>query len=425
MKSYAKDYPNTIVLMLVIASMILLISACVPPPQDLGVQKNVSANSIQSVNTTNMSQNKTGLKNQTPSSTSSTTAPKTPEKTLSPKETKSPEGKLPTKFVKEGEIVSFPKLKAKDPEGDAITYTFSEPLNDKGQWQTKPGDAGTYKVRVTAADGKNTATQEVIIIVEERNGAPIVELTDVTVNEGDTVKLTPKVSDPDGDAITIRYSGWMNSDTKQTTFNDTGVYDVTVVVTDGKTETKKALKITVKNVNRPPKLDVLNEVVKVKEGDRVTVVPTAKDLDGDKVTYKFSAPLDDKGQWQTKKGDAGSYRVNVTASDGELSDIQRFFINVETLNNKPTLTVEQDTITVNEGERVTIKYAAKDSDNDALKVMFTGWMSTPEYTTTYADSGTHIVTITADDGKEKVSKTITVVVNDVNRPPLFDPGSFS
>ncbi|MDO8661249.1 MAG: hypothetical protein Q7K43_05135, partial [Candidatus Woesearchaeota archaeon] len=339
---------------------LLLLSACVLPPQGIDASsKNttLSANKVVTVSP----QNQTTVKaNQTSAKSVETKSLDKPRST----ETKSPEGKLPTKFVKEGELVSFPNLKAKDPEGDSILYIFSAPLNDKGQWQTKAGDAGTYKLRITASDGKNTVQQEVILIVEERNGAPVLELSDITITEGELARLSPKISDPDGDAITLRYSGWMNTETRQTTFADAGVYDVTVVATDGKSEAKKTIRVTVKNMNRAPKLDALNEVIKVKEGDKVSVVPTAKDPDGDKISFAYSAPLDTKGQWQTKKGDAGSYRVNVTASDGTLNDAQRFFINVETLNNKPTLTVEQDKITVNEGERVSLKYVAKDADND-------------------------------------------------------------
>ncbi len=417
-----KSYASTILLFTVLVATLLLMSACVLPPQGVNASlKNTTLSANKTVAAT--PQNQTVTKSNQTLSTAKPDETKTAEKPKNT-ETKSPEGKLPTKFAKEGELISFPNLKAKDPEGDTILYTFSAPLNDKGQWQTKPGDAGTYKLRITASDGKNTANQEVILIVEERNGAPVLELGDIALNEGELARLAPKVTDPDGDAITLRYSGWMNTETRQTTFTDAGVYDVTVVATDGKSEAKKTIRVTVKNINRAPKLDALNEVIKIKEGDKVSVLPTAKDADGDKISFSYSAPLDTKGQWQTKKGDAGSYRVNVTANDGDLSDVQRFFINVETLNNKPTLSVEQDKITLNEGERVTIKYTTKDSDNDPLKVSFTGWKTTPEYMTTYSDAGTHVVTITVSDGKEQVSKTLTVLVNDVNRPPVFDPGAF-
>src|SRR3989338_8163256 len=39
---------------------------------------------------------------------------------------------LPRKWAVEGDLVNFPNLKATDPDGDPLTYTFSTPLSDKG-----------------------------------------------------------------------------------------------------------------------------------------------------------------------------------------------------------------------------------------------------------------------------------------------------
>jgi len=404
---------STFITLMIFAVFVLALAACVPPT---GTNQTNASNETVEITPENVTE-----KTETPAN--ETEKPKDTSRTT---ETIGPEGKLPTKIIKEGELVSFPNLKVTDPEGDKINYIFTEPLDDKGMWQTKQGDAGTYKVRITASDGKNTVSQEVIIIVEEKNSAPSIEsLSDVTVNEGETVKLAPKVTDPDGDKVTVRYSGWMSSDTKETTSADAGEYEVTVVANDGKVDATKTIKVMVKNVNRAPKLDSVGEIIKVKEGEKVTVLPTAKDPDGDKITYTFSAPLDEKGVWQTKKGDAGSYRVNITASDGELSETIKFFLAVELVNNAPVLTLENDKLTVNEGEKVVIKHTATDSDNDEFKVVFSGWMTAAEYATTYQDAGTHEVTVTADDGKEKATKTVTVTVNDVNRAPQFDQGSFS
>src|SRR3989344_5666861 len=51
---------------------------------------------------------------------------------------------IPSIKVTEGQLISFPNLKAVDPDGDTILYTFSAPLNTSGQWLTKEGDAGEY-----------------------------------------------------------------------------------------------------------------------------------------------------------------------------------------------------------------------------------------------------------------------------------------
>ena len=54
--------------------------------------------------------------------------------------------------VMEGDLVKL-NLKATDPDGDPLYYTFSEPLNEEGMWQTKKGDGGVYNASVMVTDG--------------------------------------------------------------------------------------------------------------------------------------------------------------------------------------------------------------------------------------------------------------------------------
>jgi nitrogen fixation protein FixH len=160
---------------------------------------------------------------------------------------------MPTVKVVEGDLVSFPNLKATDPDGDKITYTFSAPLNVKGEWQTKEGDAGEKTVTITASDGLNEISQDVKIVIEQLNKAPVMEkIADIKVNEGETVKFSPKVVDPEGKTVTIAYSGWMNSDTKKLDYNSAGSYIVRVTASDGVKESFQDVKVTVEDVNRAP-----------------------------------------------------------------------------------------------------------------------------------------------------------------------------
>lgn len=55
---------------------------------------------------------------------------------------------------------------ANDPDKDELTYTFSEPLNAEGQWQTEVGDAGIYPVSVTVSDGETETIMEFTIFVK-------------------------------------------------------------------------------------------------------------------------------------------------------------------------------------------------------------------------------------------------------------------
>ncbi|MBI4147758.1 hypothetical protein HY490_00535 [Candidatus Woesearchaeota archaeon] len=331
---------------------------------------------------------------------------------------------LPIKRVNEGQLVSFPNLAASDPDGDKIVYTFTPPLDQTGKWQTKVGDGGEYKVTITADDGKSKTSQSVLVIVEHGNKPPVIEkVGDVNVKEGDLVTLDPKVSDSDGDKLAITYSGWMTSNKRQTTFADQGRHVVTVSASDGKASTQETIVVIVENVNRKPVLEQISDIL-VKEGDKVTLRPTASDADGERVTFKYSKPFDGQGVWQTRKGDAGSYRVNVSATDGQEEVAIRFFIAVESVNQPPKLELKESVISVGEGDIVTLYPVVSDPENDPVRITYSGWMKENSYKTDFDDAGVHTVTITASDGLNKVEKTLTVNVREVNRPPVFGSGAF-
>jgi uncharacterized protein YbcI len=336
--------------------------------------------------------------------------------------------------VIEGDLVKL-ALKATDADGDKLTYEFSAPLNGKGEWQTEEGDAGEYKATVTVSDGKAETSKEVLIVVKSKNKLPVLEtIQPITVNEGETVSFAPKATDPDGDKVTITYSGWMTTSEYKTTFDDAGDHIVKITASDGKEPVSQDVKVTVKNVNRAPILQSLNDI-SVKEGEKVTITAIAADPDKDNVVITYSIPLDSKGEWQTKAGDAGKYRVTVTASDGTLKSEKSFFIIVESLNKAPVIEDIKITVTPSEGTKVdglnvqitldseqdiktiTLEPKTSDADGDQVTVTYSGFMTGSSKAITWNDGGQKTVTVTATDGKETVTKTINI---EINRAPQFE-----
>ncbi|MCB9359291.1 hypothetical protein H6503_05130 [Candidatus Woesearchaeota archaeon] len=153
----------------------------------------------------------------------------------------------------EGETLSFPNIEAEDPDGDELFFTYSEPLDENGEWHTQEGDAGNYEVAITVSDGELKAIEKILVIVEQLNAAPVIDVSDViTVKEGDLVEIDAEVFDPDGDNVDISYSGWMDESTRLTTFDDAGEYTVTITASDGSKSTTAEVLVVVENVNRPP-----------------------------------------------------------------------------------------------------------------------------------------------------------------------------
>ncbi|MFH1439102.1 MAG: hypothetical protein ABIG89_00930 [Candidatus Woesearchaeota archaeon] len=328
-------------------------------------------------------------------------------------------GNIAVKTYTEGELVRI-IAKATDKDKDDVTFTFSEPLDNNGEWQTNVGDAGTYFASVTASDGKSKVSKKVKIVITPKNKAPVLEVASkMVVKEGDTIILNPKATDPDGDKVTFSYTGWMTSNTKKTGYNDAGSYGVIITASDGKLTATKSVGIEVEDVNRKPSLNNVPDVVVV-EGEVVKVSVKAIDADSDKLIYTYlGAPIDASGKWQTKEGDAGTYKVKVTVSDGKDEDQKTFLIVVKLNNKAPVIKPINDILlTVNKGETktITLKPEVVDEDGDDIVVTYSGWMTSSAKKVTYNDGGDHIVTVTANDGKQKTS--IDVKIN-INRPPEF------
>jgi hypothetical protein len=240
----------------------------------------------------------------------------------------------------------------------------------------------------------------------------------IRVKENEKVTLRPKVLDPDQQEITISYSKPLNENGEwATTYGDAGEYSVTVTATDGVTTSTKNVKIIVEKVNVAPTIDNLQDIT-VNEGEFVSFNPVVRDLNGDSVTVKTSKPLEN-GKFQTDFNSEGIYQITVTASDGELETKKTFTLTINNVNQKPILTNLKD-ISIKEGETLTLKPKASDPDGDKVTITISEPVGNDGvWKLGFTDNGEYMVKVTASDGKDSVSKTIKVTVEDVNAPVEF------
>src|SRR3989344_8742472 len=85
-------------------------------------------------------------------------------------------------------------LKADDPDADKLAYSFTEPLDGKGEWQTTYGDAGEYKAKATVSDGVNEVSEDILIKVGKKEEKPTIDDFEpkedpVIINEGENAKF--------------------------------------------------------------------------------------------------------------------------------------------------------------------------------------------------------------------------------------------
>ncbi|MFH1590669.1 MAG: tandem-95 repeat protein [archaeon] len=314
---------------------------------------------------------------------------------------------------------------ASDIDLDSLTFTFSQPLDDQGHWQTGYTDAGTYPIDVTVSDGQLSDNVSFILTVTESgNHAPVlIGAGDIIVTEGQTAISAATASDPDGDAVTLTFGVPLEADgTWQTGFDDAGTYPTWAEATDGDFIVRETFSIIVEESgNHAPVLDPIVTITVV-EGDMMSVTPSGSDPDGDALLFGFDAPLEADGTWQTGFSDAGTHTIGVWVSDGQLTTYGSVTVIVtEFGNHAPVLDPLVD-ITVVEGELVTIHPSGSDIDGDALSFSFGApFASDGTWQTGFSDAGINDVMVTVSDGHASDSGVVRVTVLDSgNHAPVIE-----
>ncbi|HNI06551.1 MAG TPA: Ig-like domain-containing protein [Thiobacillaceae bacterium] len=256
-------------------------------------------------------------------------------------------GALSGKTVAEGATLSF-GVTATDADKDVVTITAS-PLKSwmsfkSNTFTATPGfaDSGSYTVTFTASDGKLSSQGSMTITVTDVNQAPVFgTMGSFNVSEGGTLSLPVTATDPDGSPVTITATGlqtsWMSFDGSRFTatpdHTKAGSYTLTFTASDGVKQTKSTVTLVVADTNRAPVLTPVG-AWNVGETYALSLPIIASDADGDAVTVTASGLQ----SWMTfdgrtfrarpGRGNAGSYHVTFTASDGKTTGTDAATINV-------------------------------------------------------------------------------------------------
>jgi VCBS repeat-containing protein len=344
-----------------------------------------------------------------------------------------------------------------------------------------PADAGAnnvYDIVVTASDGTNAPTQNIAITVTDANEAPLFTSSATpSAAENQTAAVTVTTTDQESNTITYSISGGadaalfsINSSTGVVTFNsapnfeapaDAGannVYDIVVTASDGTNAPTQNIAVTVTDVNEAPSF-TSSAAPSAAENQTAAVTVTATDPEGNTITYSITGGADAAlFSINTSTGvvtfnsapnfeapaDAGAnnvYDIVVTASDGTNAPTQNIAITVTDANEVPSFT-SSATPTVAENGTTVVTVTTTDPEGDTIAYSITGgadaalfsingstgaltFNAAPNYEAP-ADAGAnnvYEVVVTADDGPNAPTQTITVTVTDVNEGPAITSGN--
>jgi len=355
-----------------------------------------------------------------------------------------------SKVINENQTLVI-NLSANDPDGDEITYS-ADKLPEGAKLESNiftwtPGfdtvkkedfidyiaDKFTvlnknFYIQFSASSKDKKVVQNVVVTVKDVNRAPVIEdVPNITVNEGDTIKIEPDAYDLDGDKVKLSYSGFMIFDTYKTTYDDAGTYFVKVTVTDGTLSTSKLADINIKQTNRAPIFNPIKEI-KVQEGDAISISLNGYDPDGDRLSYYASNPPEGSSIdgnvfiWTpsfdtVNKLDTKRFDLVFVATDGSLEARKNAIIDVTGKNRAPKIVNASSNIVAKVNEPVLLFVRAVDPDGDSLTYtwdfgLLEKYEATENHQRVFTTPGNKVIKVIVSDGIDSVEHVINVFVED-------------
>jgi methyl coenzyme M reductase subunit C len=381
--------------------------------------------------------------------------------------------------INSGALMTF-NASATDPDIPAQTLTFmlgpgapaGAAISAGGLFTWTPAGAqspSTNRIAVIVGDNgapSLAATQHFNAIVTDLNRAPsLAAIPDQTASEGELLTFTASATDPDQPLQTLAFSLGAGAPDGAAIDASSGVFTwtpselhgpatnvITVIVTDNGApalSVSRGVLVVVNEVNRPPEMDPIADQIANVGGFLVFGVPFRDpDIPAQTVVLSLGsgAPegvaISSGGlfTWTPTPGQAATTNtIAVIASDNgvpSLTATQRFQVIVQGINHAPTLAAIPEQ-TVNEGVLLTFPASATDPEQPLQTLTFTLGAGAPEgaaidpgtgvFTWTPSElhgPGTNVITIiVTDNGIPAIgtSRGVTVMVNEVNRPPEIDP----
>lgn len=297
-----------------------------------------------------------------------------------------------------------------------------------------------------------------------QNAVPIIEAQSFSISEAaadtdviGTVKasdsdlddeLTFSITDNDDDLFEITSSGELSLTTGSSLdFETKASHSITVEVTDGEDKASASITINVVDVNENTAPTIATQTFSIAENNAVDAIVgqiVATDAEGDALTFTWPGDPDGRVLSVEANGEikalealnfegTATYTLNVSVSDGSLSNTATITVNVTDVNEAPafddnfTFTVPEDaanssvvgnvTATDPEGASLTYKFVPTGSPNIHFEVASDGTISVHRSNTLdYETATSHTVRVEVTDGSFDVFQDVIINVTDVVEP---------
>lgn len=322
--------------------------------------------------------------------------------------------------------------KIKEISGNTVKFTSTNTnvasIDSNGTVSLKAKGSATVKMSVYASASATTPLLEKSVDVTVKQPVTGVSITSAngsnTVNAGDTLQLTAKVSPSNASDTSVTWSSSSTGIAKVSTAGlVTGVAAGTAVITakanDGSNKSATFTVTVTKKVIKVTKISLSASTLLTKVGctEKITATVTPTNADNRAVTWSSSAPtvasVDQSGNIIAKS--VGNATITVKAKDGSgvtatcwvnVTDIKvtSITLNKTTLNIKTGAT-EQLTAKVQPTDATNSKVTWSSNNKDVAEVDQTGMITAKK-------EGSAVITVTAQDGSGKTA-TCQVNVTDI------------
>ncbi|MBI2666999.1 PKD domain-containing protein [Candidatus Woesearchaeota archaeon] len=362
--------------------------------------------------------------------------------------------------LKEDDILHY-FADVEDADDDSFQYRWT--LNEnvlseesKGEKHFSFDEAGRHVLQLNVSDGQKETVRQWILEIKNVNRKPTLELLPMTVYEGETVILEIPETDADGQKLQYEFPKLFTADgTWNTTHDDAGKYNFTIMGSDGELQGEGTLTVTVLDVDRAPILNFPSNIW-LKEGEERTWKLEAFDPDGDILNFRFNG-LPENTIFNSENTtlrwtpgydsvrSSGTLRSNllnalglehrflgpkkipftIVACGKELCSTSQVTWNVENTNRAPIFNGlgEQQQTNITRSATATelahLEFSAVDPDGDKVYYSFTPPFHKQKGTwkTTYTDVGTQMVDVIASDGTQETTLPVNFTVLKNNRFP--------